>query len=370
MRIVAACLVALSLLSARPAVAAPADIDSILKSAIAAGKAPALSMLVMREGKIARIGVTGVRRIDRPDPATTEDMWHIGSDAKPMTATLVALLVDRGVLSWDARLETLLPALAPTMRPQYRKATLLQLLTHRSGLPHDYHDVKYFDTFYADKRPADRQRYDYVSHALTDAPVAPPGAKFSYSNTGFILAAVIAERAAGSSYEEQMRREIFAPLGMKSAGFGPTPEGQPQGHVDGRVAGPRDANPAMFAPAGNIHLSLRDWAAFCLDQMAGYHGGGKILKTATYRMVESRVPGTQEGVAWGVQDSLMGYRGPVLTHAGSDGNWMAYAVLFPETQNGVLIAANAGEDMGGDKADKAALKAILPDLATPAAAGR
>jgi hypothetical protein len=44
---------------------------------------------------------------------------------------------------------------------------------------------------------------------------------------------------------------------------------------------------------------------------------------------------------------------------------MAYAVLFPETQNGALVAANAGEDMGGDKAAKAVLKGLLPSLASP-----
>lgn len=357
--------VAAGLCLASAAIAGPVDAGSLLKSSMAGARTPALALLVIRQGKIAESGVTGVRRMDRPDPATIDDVWHIGSDAKPMTATLVALLVDRGVLAWDDTLEKSLPDLADSMRPEYRKATLLQLLTHRSGLPHDYHDEKFINAFYADKRPVDRQRYDYVSHALTDAPVAPPGAKFSYSNTGFILAGVIAERAARSPYEELMRREIFTPLGMTSAGFGPTPEGEPQGHVAGRVAGALDANPKMFAPAGNIHLSIKDWAAFCIDQMAGYHGGGKILKAATYRMMESRVPGTQEGVAWGVQDSLMGYRGPVLTHAGSDGNWMAYAVLFPETQNGALVAANAGEDMGGDKAAKAVLKGLLPSLASP-----
>jgi hypothetical protein len=122
----------------------------------------------------------------------------------------------------------------------------------------------------------------------------------------------------------------------------------------------------MFAPAGNIHMSLRDWAAFCLDQMSGYHGHGRLLKPATYRMMETRLPGAVTGLAWGVEPIALGREGPALMHAGSDGNWMALVLLFPESENGVLTVANAGEDMGGETAAKAALKAVLPELAPPA----
>jgi CubicO group peptidase (beta-lactamase class C family) len=360
-------LLPLALFCATLGVAAPAaDLNQALASAMKGTKTPALSLLVMHGGKIAQVAVRGVRRNDGHDPVRIDDVWLIGSDAKPMTATLVAKLVDRGVLSWNAPLSRMLPGLASHMRPEYRNVTLVQLLSHRAGLPHDYHDLKYFNTFFSDRRPAEQQRLDYVAHALTDGPVAPPGTKFSYSNTGFMIAAVILERKAGASYEALMQREVFNPLGMRSAGFGVTPAGQPQGHHAGKVAGLKDANPAMFAPAGNIHLSLRDWAAFCLDQMAGYHGQGRLLKSTTYRMMETRLPGAETGLSWGVQDSALGRKGPALMHAGSDGNWMALVLLFPQTQNGVLVAANAGDDMGGDKATKAALKIVLPELAPPA----
>jgi CubicO group peptidase (beta-lactamase class C family) len=346
--------------------ASAADPSKVLANAMAGTKTPALGVLVMRDGKIAQFAVRGTRRIDRPDPVRPDDVWLIGSDAKPMTAALIAKLVDRGELSWTAPLSQMLPGLAAKMQPEYGGVTLVQFLSHRSGLPHDYHDIAYFNAFYTDKRPPQQQRYDYIAHALTDRPVAPPGTKFSYSNSGFLIAAVIAERKTGMAYEQLMRREIFDPLGMKSAGFGVTPAGQIQGHHAGKVATLKEANPEMFAPAGNIHMNLRDWAAFCLDQMAGYHGHGKLLKPATYRMMETRLPGAETGLSWGVQPTGLGRQGPMLMHAGSDGNWMALVLLFPETENGALVTANAADDMGGDKATKAALKAILPELAPPA----
>jgi CubicO group peptidase (beta-lactamase class C family) len=73
-------------------------------------------------------------------------------------------------------------------------------------------------------------------------------------------------------------------------------------------------------------------------------------------------PGGPVAMDWGVQPSIAGRKGPVLVHGGSDGNWLAWVVLFPETNNGVLVTANATDDMGGDKATKAVLGALFPSL--------
>ncbi len=193
------------------------------------------------------------------------------------------------------------------------------------------------------------------------ATAAPPGTKFSYSNTGFIVAAAVAERATHTSYEDLMRAEVFAPLGMAHVQFGITHDGQPLGHVHGAPAKASDANPAMFAPAGNLALPMRDWAAFCLDQMAGVHGRGKLLQAATYQMMQTAQPGGgSAGLGWGLQASLAGHAGPVLMHAGSDGNWYAVVALFPQAESGVLAVANAGEEMGGAAVTKAVMVPLLP----------
>lgn len=66
----------------------------------------------------------------------------------------------------------------------------------------------------------------------------------------------------------------------------------------------------MFAPAGNIHLNLADWAKFCIDQMAGARGRRKLMSAAAYRRMQTPVsPDSQVGLAWGVQDTLMGRKG-------------------------------------------------------------
>jgi CubicO group peptidase (beta-lactamase class C family) len=355
---------------ASPALAG--DLNAILSAALKGTQAPAAGILVMQGGKVTGVAVQGLRRNDRADRVQTGDVWHIGSDGKAMTATLIAKLVDRGVLSWKTPLAQMLPDLAAMMRPEYRNVTLLQLLSHQSGLPHDASDTKFIDAFLKDTRPLPVQRLAYLARALQDKPVAPPGTKFSYSNTGFIAAAVIAERATGSSYEDLMRREVFAPLGITSESTG-VPEGpEPRGHIKGKpvVTLSADANPLFFAPPGNWYLTLDDWAKFCLDQMAGAQGQGRLLKTATYRLMQTPQivdAGGGIGLGWGVNPKLMGLEGPFLTHSGSDGTWYAAVALLPRKGSGVLAVSNAGESMGGDKAAVRALKATLPELAPPAA---
>lgn len=366
-------LAAASLLLAALA-ASPARADDLTAALIAAQQwtaAPALAALEIRGGVVTREAVVGRRRSDDSEPARLDDVWATGSDGKPMTAALIARLVDRGLLRWDAPLAELLPALRPAMRPEYRAVTLAQLLAHRAGLPRDTADLAFFASFFADPRPLPEQRLAYVDRALREAPVAAPGGPANYSNTGFVLAGVIAEHITGRSYEDLMQREVFTPLAMTSARFAPTHDGQPRGHRDGapstaRFTAAEHGNPPMFAPAGaELHLTLRDWARFCADQLAGARGRGGLLSRDSYARLLGERPG-EPALGWGVQPGIAGRQGPVLLHAGSDGNWFAFVVLFPAAATGVLIASNAGESMGGEAAATALLAALLPELSPPA----
>jgi CubicO group peptidase (beta-lactamase class C family) len=154
-----------------------------------------------------------------------------------MTSTLIAKLVDRRVLSWDTPLSSMLPDLTPIMRPEYRSVTLVQLLSHQSGLPRDLQPALDAKEIFLDQRSLPEQRLAYIAPALRMAPAFSPGSSVQYCNTGFILAGVIAERTTGVPFEKLMRQEIFEPLGMSSALFGSPPEEAAfVGHQDGRPA--------------------------------------------------------------------------------------------------------------------------------------
>ncbi len=333
--------------------AAPQKLDTMLSQATAGGKVPAIGAVVLRDGKIAELAVRGVRRNDGKVNVGLDDVWLIGSTGKVMTVAMVARLVERGQLAWDAPLEKLLPDLAAGMQAAYRKVTLVELLSHRSGLPRDLVNLSTSEKYFTDQRPVSAQRREYVINALKDKPEAAPGSGFVYSNTAFLLAAMVAEQATGETYEALMRKEVFEPLGMTRAGFGNTGEGQNRGHQKGKPMTSMvkfdDGAPAMYAPAGFLHMSLGDWARFNLDQLAGAKGQGKLLKPASYKLMQTAQPNSPAGLDWGVQPSIAGRQGPVLVHQGSDGNWLAIAVLFPGQGTGALVVANAAEDMGADQ---------------------
>ena len=362
----------LTLASAACAAAAPEKLDTIVKAAMAGSQVPAVGVVVMRDGAIAAQTVQGRRRNDQPGRAGAADVWLIGSTGKVMTVAMIARLAERGVLDWNAPLDKMLPALAAGMLPAYRQVTLLQLLSHRAGLPRDLLDLKGAEHFFGDTRPTGQQRLAYIAQALKDQPEVAPGTAFAYSNTGFLIAAAIAEQVTGESYEALMGKEVFGPLAMRDVGFGNTGDGQNRGHQKGkpmlRMANFDDGAPAMFAPAGFLHMSLADWARFNLDQLAGAQGKGKLLAPASYRLMQTAQPGSPAGLDWGVQASVAGRAGPALVHQGSDGNWLAIAVLFPEQGTGALVVANAAEDMGADKVLNGVFGKLFPTL-SPAKKG-
>ena len=322
---------------------------------------PAVGIVLIRHGRIADEAVAGVRARDNPVPVRRSDLWHIGSDEKAMTATMIARLVERGTLLWNAPLTKLIPELSTSMRADYQSVNLIQLLAHRAGLQ-DLIDSDYYESLYHDRRPMHAQRVDYVRMALSWPPAYPPGTDAKYSNRGTVIAALAAEDATHVGYEELMRREVFAPLGIRSPRFDAPRRGELAGH-DGDVAkyGLKADNPPVDAPAGEVRLTLDDWAKFAIDQMKGDHGRRRLLHTSTYRLLHTGQARTVFGLGWGVRDSLDGINGRFLTHGGSNGYWDARIVLAPDQENGLLIVTSSASD-GAQKAIAAVEAEIVPTL--------
>ena len=350
-----------------PQAATAGATSPVLREALVGTAAPAVSAVTIRDFRAESEQVAGMCAAGGREPVRRGMRWHPGSNGKAMTATLIARLVETGALAWDRPLAAMLPDIAVDMQPAYHDVTLTDLLSHRAGLPENGADAALFASFLADASSLPAQRARYVLACLREAPVGPVRAAASYSNTGFVIAAVCAERATGRAFEDLIRAEVFAPLGMRSVSFGQFGgRHEPQGHVDGRIADrAADANPAMFAPAGAMRMAMGDWARFCIDQMRGEHGRGRLLRAASYRFLHAPQAETSSALGWGAAAHPMNLRGPALTHSGSDGNWYALVCLFPQTGAGVIAAANAGESMGGDRAALAVMRALAKTVAPP-----
>jgi CubicO group peptidase (beta-lactamase class C family) len=328
---------------------------------------PALGAAVVTGQGLQGIGVAGVRKTGTDVPATADDLWHLGSDTKAMTAFLIAALVEQGKLRWETTVGETFPELAaPAASPQFKTITLRQLLTHRSGLPAN---IPW--GLIPRSQPIREQRLAAVKAASLAKFDSEPGAKFLYSNLGYVVAGAMAEQAAGDSWEALMIKTVFEPLGMKSAGFGgvgtPGQVDQPWGHgADGQPVkdnGPDADNPPVMGPAGTVHCALADWAKFIADLLRGARGEKGLLKPDTYTILLTPPPGGDYAFGWGVADRDWG-GGKVLVHSGSNTMNLAVAWVAPLRDFAALIVTNQGPPLSVKACDEAASALIRDYLKT------
>jgi len=367
--VMGAALRAIVLLAASSA-RADTDLQSFLEKTLTAAREkdhlPAVAALIQIDGKIAAEAALGLRALGHPEAVTTNDHWHIGSDTKAFTATMIARLVEMGVMHFDDTLAASFPAFAPAMDPAYRNVTVLQLLSHTAGLPSltDDKDLPPFMAVIKSANGVKAQREAIARKYLTIPPASKAG-EFVYSNLGFIIAGAIAEAKTGKTWEDLIREQIFMPLGIKNAGFGAPGTAdkldQPWGHEekDGKPVAldPSRAdadNPPALGPAGTINIALKDWLLFAQDQLDGEHGHGKLLKPETYRKLHTPLTGNY-ALGWGAKLGPDGV--PLLiTHTGSNGYWLADIRIMPKHDMIFLVAMNAGND---------AANAAIKDIGTP-----
>jgi CubicO group peptidase (beta-lactamase class C family) len=339
------------------------SLDSELSIVRAKYRVPALACAVIRGDQIVAMGAVGVKIAGKPDPIDISSRFHIGSCTKSMTATLIGVLVDQGLLKWEAKLSDIFSELSGKMRTAYRSVTIDQLLHHRSGLPDDRDNTGLYNRLLQLDGTLRQQRMELVSIGLQMSPAAAAGSSTVYSNMGYSILGAVVERVTGNSWENMMSQCIFEPLEMKSAGFGSPGSGQnpnqPWGHRIIRfplarlIADSETHVPAAAAASGNVSLSLEDWAKFAVLHLDAARGHCRILKCETFQHLHSFSNDLQMASGWGV--NRYDWAGTVLEHAGSEGSWYATIGIAPEKNFAILTASNEGDPAGGKACGDAAL---------------
>jgi CubicO group peptidase (beta-lactamase class C family) len=288
---------------------------------------------------------------------TVGDKVHLGSNTKAMTATVIALLVEEGKLSWRSTLGDLFPDSKSEFHADFPAVTLEQLLTHRAGLPSNFPYRREIGGSLAAEREA------VLKQVLAQPPLHPPGTKFLYSNVGYIVAGHAAERVTGKSWEELMTARLFEPLKMSSAGFGfPGTKGQvdqPWGHGSffDRPLPQQSDNAAVLGPAGTVHCSLADWAKFAALHLQGARGEGTLLKPDSFKALHTPPPVGEYAMGWIVIERPWA-AGPLLAHSGSNTLWFANIGVAPKRGIAILAAVNFGGSAGQQACD-AAIAALV-----------
>ncbi len=170
------------------------------------GNVPGASVVVIRDGDVVYRHAFGLADLEQHIAATPDTHYRLASVTKQFTAAAILTLAERGKLSLDDSLRKWLPSLPP-----YADAiTIRQMLMHRSGLV-DYEDV------IPPGRTAQLNDDDVLQLLESQKSTQfPPGTRWKYSNSGYVLLGLIVARASGESFPRLLDDAIFAPLGMKT----------------------------------------------------------------------------------------------------------------------------------------------------------
>lgn len=331
------------------------DMTQAIEAIRAAHKLPALAVVVVTNGQICDRVAVGLRKSDESVPVTTNDVWHIGSCTKSMTATLTGMLIDDGKLKWNSTIAEVFPELKGKMDKQYEAVTVEELLKHRGGVPEDPPSAAWSRAWAEEGTPT-QQRYEFIQAVLAQPPAAPPGTKMIYSNQGYAVIGAMLERITGTNYEGLITGRLFKPLHMDSAGFGPPgtvdKADEPWGHIKKFfLTIPLQAdNPPAIASAGRVHCSLGDLARYTIFQM---QGDARLLKPETLEKLHTPPAGGDYACGWVVlKRSWAG--GRALMHNGSNTMWYVVMWLAPGKDFSVVVATNIAGPEAEKGADEAA----------------
>ncbi len=317
-------------------------------------------LLVARGGAVALQEARGHADADGRVPVTLETSFNLGSMNKMFTAVAVAQLAQAGKLKFTDTIRQHLPDY-PNADAAAR-VTIHQLLTHTGGIGN------IFGPRYEEERDSLLTVGDYLSLFAKEPLRFEPGARWEYSNGGFIVLGAIIEKVSGQGYYDYIRQHVFAPAGMSGAAFHPKSALPPQAAVgltrmermpgppgpgpgpSHQPSGPRRSNlarlPGRGSPAGGGYATAADllrFASALLDH--------RLLDRETTELVlAGKVDAPRGRYGYGFGSRQVGDR-PVVGHNGGFPGVNAELQILPETGDVVVVLSNYDPPAASQLAD-------------------
>jgi len=294
---------------------------------------PAVVLGVYREGRLVDQRASGFANLELQVPASTANVFEIGSISKQFTAYAILILLEQGKLDLQSPVGRYLSELPEA----WGAITLHRLLTHTSGLP-DLEDAFGYGIYR--ETPSDEE----FMKRLQALPVEfKPGDKWQYSNTNYWLLAKVIEQVSALTYADFMQQRIFAPLGMKS-----TRSALPRQLLPNRASGyervgkvseNRDAiQPHTGRGLGDIATTVADMAFWEREQLAP-----RLVSAATAALARQPVmlnDGSHNpyGYGWSTEQLLPL---PTFSHDGQTAGFTAAYIRVPDKSLAVVVLINA-----------------------------
>lgn len=343
--IVAILLVLSALLPLQPADAGT-DADTILQGILRRYGAPGGILLVSGPDR-RELAAAGVADLRSRRPVTAETRFHVASTGKMLTAVAVLGLVQDGLLKLEDPALPLVGHPAAARLTHLDRATVADLLDHRSGVP----DCLRNSAAVTDRHPSPRWTAEEVIRLAPCRAPTPPG-RYAYSNTNYILLGHILERVEGRPFAEVLAARVLAPAGMTDTSLGADPDDPrvARGYRRPDAKGVRaDASLYAYAsPLGDapVTTTAADLERFALSL---FRAPGRLLSPALLgdMVVDRAGDDTDEGYGYGVvvEDSDWG---PRWGHPGRYAGFRAELWYFPERETLILLMMNGDENTEDD----------------------
>ena len=243
--------------------AAVAALDGIIEDIMRKSTVPGMAVAVVRDGQVVHADGYGVKKVGTTAGVDKHTVFQLASVSKPLTGTLVAREVTLGRVGWHSRIQRYLPWFQLADPWVSAHLTVADCLSHRSGLG-DQSGDDLEDLGWSRTQVLRRLRY---------LPLDEFRASYHYTNWGYTAGGEAVAVAAGTSFENLARRDLFAPLGMTSSSFrfadfiSASNRVTPHAWVDGRYQALYQRQPDPQAPAGGASstvLDLAKWMAMIL----------------------------------------------------------------------------------------------------------
>jgi CubicO group peptidase (beta-lactamase class C family) len=296
----------------------------------------ALGLLLQAEEFTAGFGVTNLHH---PLPVDADTLFQIGSITKTFTATAAMRLVDEGRLDLDAPVRQYLPDLRLVDAVAQACVTPRHLLTHTAGWIGDY---------FSDTGRGDDALARYVAELADVEQLTPPGALYSYCNSGFSMLGRVIEILTGATFETALQHLVLEPLDLERSFLFPEDVMTHRfavGHANVQdqpvIARPWPL-PRSTTPAGGITASVREllrYARFQLGDGTGPNGERVLTPESLHAMRQPLVPSTglldrAVGLAWNIGPSN-------INHGGGTLGQRAFLMISPDHRVALATLANA-----------------------------
>lgn len=325
-----------------------ARVDSVF-AAFDGTETPGCAVGVTRDGRAELFRAYGMAELEHDVPNTPETIFEAGSVSKQFTAAATILLALDGKLSLDDDIRKYVPELPDYGTP----ITIRHLLTHTSGL-RDWGSVAGLEGW---PRTTRVHTHEHVLDILSrqESLNYPPGERYSYTNSGYNLQAILVERVSGMPFAEFSRRRIFEPLGLTSTqwrdDFTRLVEDRAQAYQPNGEGGFE-----LDMPFENVHGNggllttvgdLLRWTHFLETEKLGrefvreMHRRGVLTSGDTISYASGLMIGDYRGV-------------PQVAHSGSTAGYRAYLARFPKQDVAVAVLCNAAQANAGRLAHEVA----------------